>query len=733
LLPQPDEKQGKETTTMHVRHLRVLLLGAGVLVVLALALFSLRAPRTLAQPPVPADPTAFEQPLDARIFRVHDLTNAAPVVNAAFPVDGGSWLTFNVGAASNSLAITLTSPTGQVFTTSDAVIIPELNDPNAEGHNYTFDIATPAPGLWSYEIRENGAIAVTRTALVDVLSDSSLRAGFVNREATVPVGAPVVLGLITAEGATVRNNGLTIAATLTRLDDPAAPTTSLDLRDAGTAGDAGAGDGLFSALVQPEAPGEYYVEATISGTTTGGRPFLRTASSFFVAAPLRATLTGAFSDRGIDDDGDGAFDRVGVTPALSVAVAGEYSILVTLESSTGTTISANVIQPLDTGATGVEVSFPVADLREILAVDGPYLVKQVLIEYITADAVELAAERFDLGSTAAYQLEQLTGTPISLGSGGSAVGVDTDGDGRFEVLEVRLPISVQVADFYIWEAGLKDGDGTVIVRASDSGSLAAGDGTITLRFDGSAIGASGLDGPYLVADLFIYSGGGQSLLVSTAFTTEAFQAAQFVGGAVAPIAVAGGPYVAEVGASVTLDGSGSSDPDGTIATYAWDFESDGVFDVESADPTAAYTITAALPLTATLRVTDADGLSATATALIGVRWNESLEWYGGTGTMSGVRRVASYVRDQTTCDTDPGYEHAFSFDVPSPINPARLTWWALDVTTDQGLQQRYGNTLLGKGEYSAANTVIICMDDIGPLPGGVSNVQQQLRLSWTAP
>ena len=38
-----------------------------------------------------------------------------------------------------------------------------------------------------------------------------------------------------------------------------------------------------------------------------------------------------------------------------------------------------------------------------------------------------------------------------------------------------------------------------------------------------------------------------------------------------PVADAGGPYSASVNVPVTLDGSGSRDPDGTLVDYAWDF------------------------------------------------------------------------------------------------------------------------------------------------------------------
>ena len=45
-----------------------------------------------------------------------------------------------------------------------------------------------------------------------------------------------------------------------------------------------------------------------------------------------------------------------------------------------------------------------------------------------------------------------------------------------------------------------------------------------------------------------------------------------------PTARAGGPYTTNEGANVTLDASGSSDPDFDISTYAWDFDGDGACD-----------------------------------------------------------------------------------------------------------------------------------------------------------
>ncbi len=115
---------------------------------------------------------------------------------------------------------------------------------------------------------------------------------------------------------------------------------------------------------------------------------------------------------------------------------------------------------------------------------------------------------------------------------------------------------------------------------------------------------------------------------------------------VAPTADAGGDTTVASGARVTLDGSASSDSDGTIATYAWT-ASDGVTltGANTASPgfTAPTLVAGAVDVTRTftLTVTDNDGATATDTVIITVEAPDGSPNAGPTADAGDDRTVAS--------------------------------------------------------------------------------------------
>lgn len=80
-----------------------------------------------------------------------------------------------------------------------------------------------------------------------------------------------------------------------------------------------------------------------------------------------------------------------------------------------------------------------------------------------------------------------------------------------------------------------------------------------------------------------------------------------------PVADAGGGYCASAGEKVTLDGSGSYDPDGDIENYLWDLDEDGQFD-DATGVRVTYVWNSSGTYTVSLKVMDSYGLSDTDTA-----------------------------------------------------------------------------------------------------------------------
>ncbi len=97
-------------------------------------------------------------------------------------------------------------------------------------------------------------------------------------------------------------------------------------------------------------------------------------------------------------------------------------------------------------------------------------------------------------------------------------------------------------------------------------------------------------------------------------------AQHFGGNSQAPIATfTASPNPAQAGQLVSFDGSGSSDPDGTIAKYEWDLDGNGTYETNTGTtPTASTTLTSPGSYEIKLRVTDNAGNSGQATRTVTV-------------------------------------------------------------------------------------------------------------------
>ncbi len=78
------------------------------------------------------------------------------------------------------------------------------------------------------------------------------------------------------------------------------------------------------------------------------------------------------------------------------------------------------------------------------------------------------------------------------------------------------------------------------------------------------------------------------------------------------------PSAPHIDEPITFDASGSFDPDGTIASYDWDFDGDGLFDRTTTDPVTTYSYAVSGLKSVTLRATDSEGASERVTYTLDV-------------------------------------------------------------------------------------------------------------------
>jgi pimeloyl-ACP methyl ester carboxylesterase len=132
-------------------------------------------------------------------------------------------------------------------------------------------------------------------------------------------------------------------------------------------------------------------------------------------------------------------------------------------------------------------------------------------------------------------------------------GVDSDGNGLYEALEVTADVSIMHAGTYQVAAEVTDSSGNTLANAGRTVSLGAGAGSVTLSFDGMLLGAPTWSGDLILTNLsLVHTGGAVADFKAPATTMSGYAPGQFV---VQPLQV--GPGIADT--AVDTNGNGLYD------------------------------------------------------------------------------------------------------------------------------------------------------------------------------
>jgi len=158
-----------------------------------------------------------------------------------------------------------------------------------------------------------------------------------------------------------------------------------------------------------------------------------------------------------------------------------------------------------------------------------------------------------------------------------------------------------------------------------------------------------------------------------------------------PVANAGGPYSTPEGSSVSLNGGGSSDPDGDALTYAWDLDDDGAYDDATGPAASFFGVDGPSVHTVGLKVCDSGGACGTATTTV---------------TVINVAPTANAGADQTVF-RNATVSLAGTFTDPAGAADNPYAWsWDLDGdgVPDAAGSASYGSAVPASTSFPAAGT-----------------------------
>ncbi len=334
----------------------------------------------------------------------------------------------------------------------------------------------------------------------------------------------------------------------------------------------------------------------------------------------------------------------------------------------------------------------------------------------------IVSYEWDCGNDGTYEISSSapTGDSCSYGAGGTyTVGLRVTDDAGATATDTA---TITVDGAPTADAGGPYSVGqTVALTVDGSGSSDAEGAIASYAWDCTTDGVIDAAGPSATATctygsvqtatltLVVTDSAGQTATTTTTVTvTNA-----------APTANAAGPYTGTKNVPVALNGSLSTDSDGTLTSYAWDCTNDGTIDVTSANPTGnACTYPAVAVYTVSLTVTDSDGATSTATTTVTVGNDPPIANAGGpysgnegtpialdgSGSSDPGGAITAYVWD---CETDGVVDVTSSNPSVGCTYPDQGTYTATLTVVDDDFA-------------TATSTATVTVSNIAPVIGSVT-------------
>ena len=311
-----------------------------------------------------------------------------------------------------------------------------------------------------------------------------------------------------------------------------------------------------------------------------------------------------------DWDNDGVYDESTTSATITHTWYDDYSGAVGLRVTD------------DDGATGTDTaSVTVNNVAPTAEAGGPYYGNEGSAIFLTGSATDPGSDdltyAWDLDNNGSYETPGKNVSKTWAQDGTYAVVLRvTDGDGGVDTDNATVYVNDLDPTAAFSYSPVNPVIGELVSFTDESTSY---DGITSWLWDFGDGNTSNQQNPthtYLSASTFTVS-----LTVTEADTDSDMTSQSITVSETAnepPVAEAGGPYSGDEGSAINFDASASSDADGTITLYEWDWDNNGIYDESTTSATITHTWDDDYSGAVGLRVTDDDGATGTDTASVTV-------------------------------------------------------------------------------------------------------------------
>lgn len=237
-----------------------------------------------------------------------------------------------------------------------------------------------------------------------------------------------------------------------------------------------------------------------------------------------------YKEKAIDKNNDALYDSLQIRVGFLVKVPSNFSVIGSLRDAQGKLIGTTSwnhsrTKPLSVGNYEAILNFNGETIGKN-GVNGPFTLDDLsLIDLSNSITVDTRKKAY---TTQAYQISSFPRPPIELTGKNTETPIDTDKDGDFDFLDIKLQIKANRAGFYTISAELIDSLQNSLNWSEKSLNLSVGLNEITIRFSGDEINEKLANGPYILTNLYF-----NSSLVSVTFydvyKTNAYKFSNFTG------------------------------------------------------------------------------------------------------------------------------------------------------------------------------------------------------------